>query len=89
MTTADVVRQIMKTRNFTTQTLADKLGYKYASGVSERFRSDMRVSVLLKMLDAMGCELVVRSKLSDKGQWVINGEDDDKISPEEQKELLK
>ena len=88
MTTTEVVKQVMKTRNFTNQTLADKLGYKYASGVSERFRSDMRVSTLLKMLDTMGCELVVRSKLSDKGQWVIDGKDD-KISPEEQRELLK
>lgn len=88
MTTKEVVKDIMRSRNLTNQTLADKLGYKYASGVSERFRSDMRISVLLRMLDAMGCELIVCSKLSDKGQWVI----DDKpstITEDEQKELLK
>lgn len=88
MTTNEVVRQVMNSRNFTNQILATKLGYKHPSGVSERFRSDMRVSILLKMLDTMECELVVRSKLSDKGEWVIDGEDG-KISPEEQEKLLK
>ena len=73
MTTTEAIKAIMRTRDYNNETLADKMGYKHASGVSERLRSDMRTSILLKMLDAMGCELVVRSKLSDKGQWIIDG----------------
>lgn len=72
MKASEAIRQVMKSRYYTNQILADKLGYKYASGVSERLRSDMRVSVLLKMLNEMDCELVIRSKLTDKGEWVIN-----------------
>lgn len=89
MTTKEVIKAIMNSRGFTNQMLADKLGYKYASGVSERLRSDdgIRVNILLNMLDAMGCELVVRSKLSDRNVWVINGTDNS-ITPEERERLL-
>ncbi|MDD6715729.1 MAG: hypothetical protein PUF49_05065 [Firmicutes bacterium] len=89
MKTSTAIKEIMHTRGFSNETLSKQLGYKHASGVSERLRSDIRVSILLKILDAMGCELVIRSKLSDKGVWVINGKDEGIITPEEQKELLK
>lgn len=89
MKTSTAIKEIMRTRGFSNETLSKQLGYKHASGVSERLRSDIRVSTLVKTLDAMGCELVIRSKLSDKGVWVIDGEDKDVITPEEKKGLLK
>ena len=70
----NVIREVMKLRGFSNKTLAESIGYKTASGVSERLRGNMRVDVLVKMLDAMNCELVVKSKLADKSQWDITEE---------------
>ena len=72
MTIKEVIRSIMDSRGFSNSTLAEKMGYKTPTGISERLRGNMRVDVLLKMLDSMDCELVVRSKLADKSQWVIS-----------------
>ena len=76
MTGKDVVEKVLELRGMSMQVLADKLGYKFASGVSERLRGtqDMRADTLAKFLAAMDCEIVVRSKLDDRSKWVINGE---------------
>lgn len=74
MTGKEATKTIMKDRGYTYKTLADKLGYAHHSSVSERLKeasADMRVDTLVKMLEAMDCELVVRSKLKDKKEWRI------------------
>lgn len=73
MNSKDLIREIMKDRSYTHQVLADKLGYTSRVGVTERLsgKADMRVDTLVKMLEAMDCELVVRSKLKDKKEWRI------------------
>lgn len=74
MTAKEIIRSLMKTRGHTYESLANKMGYARPSGVSERVRDDngMRISTLVKMLDSMDCELVVRSKLpKDKSEWVV------------------
>lgn len=35
----------------------------------------MNVAVLVKFLEAMDCELVIRSTLSDKSEWVVTCDD--------------
>lgn len=83
MKSADIVKEIMKQRGHTFESLAYALGYVTDVGgkkkgrpntVSERLRGkqEMRVDTLVKFLDAMDCELVVRSKLTDKGKWTID-----------------
>ena len=74
----NVVRQVMKLRGISGRVLAEKLGYAAGSGVTERLRNeqDMRTDTLAKFLEAMDCEIIVRSKLGDKKQWVINGKDE-------------
>ena len=84
MKSADIVKEIMKQRGHTYESLASELGYVItdtkgkskgrANMVSERLRGkqEMRVDTLVKFIEAMGCELVVRSKLKDKSQWVVN-----------------
>lgn len=73
----DIIATRMKERGFTNQSLAEKLGHKYASNVSERLRNKngMRVDVLVKMLEALDCELVVRSTTLPKKEWIITTED--------------
>lgn len=68
-----ILREIMALRGFTYQTLAEKCGYKTHTGVSTKMEraNGMRVDTLLKFLNAMDCELVIRSKLSDKSEWKV------------------
>lgn len=74
MNAKEIVSEIMKKRGFTNASLAKKLNYPTASGVSERLRGkqDMRADTLVKFLEAMDCEVVIRSKLSDKMEWTID-----------------
>ncbi len=71
----DIVKKVMKIRGMSMATLAEKLGYAHANGVSERLRNtqDMRTDTLAKFLDAMDCEIIVRSKVGDKEKWIIDG----------------
>lgn len=71
----DVLKAVMKLRGMSSEVLANKLGYAHASGVSERLRNkqDVRADTLAKFLEAMDCEIIVRSKIGDKEKWVIDG----------------
>ncbi len=77
MNSKKIVKTIMALRGHTCDSLGKKLGLKTSSGVSERLRgtADMRVDTLVKFLEAMDCELVVRSKLGDKSSWVVGLEE--------------
>ena len=80
MTGKEAVEVIMKLRGMSTPVLAKKLGYATTSGVSERLRGsqDMRADTLAKFLDAMDCEIIIRSKLDDRTKLIINGDSDKK-----------
>lgn len=71
----DVVEKALKLRGMSMQVLASKLKYATTSGVSQRLyvKQDMRVDTLAKFLEALDCELIVKSKLNDKTVWVIDG----------------
>lgn len=74
MNSKDIIKSLMKDRGFTLQHLADEAGFNSRMAVSQRLTtgsSEMRVDTLVKMLEAMDCELVVRSKLKDKKEWRI------------------
>ena len=73
MNAKQIVAEVMKKRGFTNAALAEKLKYPTPSGVSERLRGkqDMRVDTLVKFLEAMDCEVIIRSKLNDKLEWKI------------------
>ena len=74
MNAIQIVSEVMKKRGFTNAALAKKLGYSTASGVSERLRGkkDMRVDTLVQFLEAMDCEVIIKSKIGDKEQWTVN-----------------
>lgn len=80
MNSKETVKELMKVRGHSCATLAKKLGYinkndgkPLASGVSERLRGsqEMRVDTLIAFLNALDCELVIRSNTTDKTEWVI------------------
>lgn len=76
MNEIDVVKKLMKAKKMSGKTLAAKMGYNTASGVTNRLQSKtMTVEKLIEMLDAMDCELIIKNKVGDKETFVITNED--------------
>ncbi len=69
----ETIREIMKLRGFSNQSLATKLGKSTASAVSNPLSREngMRTDTFLEMVEAMDCEVIVRSVLEDKSEWVV------------------
>lgn len=69
----DTIREVMKAKGYNHKLLAEKLGYATSSGVTTKFqrKGSMQVDTLLKFMDAMDCEVVIRSKTTDKTEWVL------------------
>lgn len=69
----EIVKDIMKLRGFSNQSLATKLGKSTASAVSNPLSREngMRIDTLMEMVEAMDCEVVVRSTLKDKSEWIM------------------
>ncbi len=67
----EIVKAIMKQRGYSNASLAAKLGKSTASAVSNPLSREngMRTDTLMEMLEAMDCELVIRSKLKDRTEW--------------------
>ena len=59
------------------KTIADKLGYKHASAVSNRLddKRSIQVDNLINILKELDCELVIKSTTADKQEWKITLEE--------------
>ena len=62
MKSNEVVRAVMSADGITQMELANKLGYKTQSGVGNALSREngMRVDVFVKMMNAMGYDVIVR-----------------------------
>lgn len=62
MKSNEAIRAVMSTDGITQANLAAKLGYKTQSGVGNALSREngMRVDVFVKMMNAMGYDVVVR-----------------------------
>ena len=60
----DIIKRVMEESGYTWRMLAEDLGYKHASNlVSMLDRSKtMTVASFVRILDAMGCEVIVRGR---------------------------
>lgn len=69
----EIVKEIMRTRGFSNQSLAATLGKSTASAVSNPLSREkgMRIDTLVEMVEAMDCEVIVRSTLKDKAEWLV------------------
>ena len=76
-----IIQDIMENSNpkVTMDVLRDRLGYRSASGVSERLRGkSIKVDTYVKFLDALGYELVVQPKTArgaKEGCYKVGGEE--------------
>ena len=63
MNEKQVLREAMRAKGFSQSDLAKAAGYKTQSHIANILaRPSMRVDVLTRLLDAMGYELIIRSK---------------------------
>ena len=75
MNEIEIVKEMMKTKKASGSVLAKKMGFNTASAVTNRLQSKtMTVEVLIKLLDALDCELVIRHKMGDKESFVVDNE---------------
>lgn len=74
MTEKQVVREVMTLRGWSQKKLAEEAGFKSQSnitGILNNNQNGIRVDNLFKMLNAMGCEIVVRDKMGSNKEWKI------------------
>lgn len=60
----EVIKGLMSDKKITQGEITKMLGMKSQSGVSQALSRDMKISMLIRFLDCMDCELVVRDKTS-------------------------
>jgi len=94
-----IVKEAMKSIGWNLQQLADASGHNSAQAISNRLNSGssaMRVDTFVKLLNAMGYEVEVKSRSRDnKNRWVVGEEEPvdkvqaeiDALSPEAKKLL--
>lgn len=78
MTEKEVVREVMKLRGWKQPELAKEANFKSQSnitGLLNNNKNGIRIDNLFKMLNAMGCEIVVRDKMGTKKEWIIDMKD--------------
>ena len=75
MNEIEIVRTLLKSKKVSHAVLAQKLGFATPTGVSNRLQGrSMTVEGLVKMLDALDCELIIRNKIGEKETWVVENE---------------
>lgn len=76
----EIVKSLIKQSDFTQTTLAKAMGYNNQSSIANRLnKNDMGVSLLAKMLDVLGYDLVIQPKKPGRrpdGQFVIDTEEE-------------
>ena len=79
MTEKQVIRELMSIRGWSQQRLAEESGFKSYSNIGGMLNNNangIRIDNVVRLIEAMGCELVVRDKMGSKKEWIINNEPD-------------
>lgn len=79
MTIKDIFKKCIKQRQYTQSKLAEKIGAKGQSTIAMYFKKDNSITLnnALKVFDALDYDIVIRSRLTDKDEWIV----DDKPEP--------
>lgn len=70
MTVNDTIKNLMSGKNMTQGEITKWLGMKSQSGVSQALNRDMKVSMLIRFLNTLDCDLIIRDKDSGKEYMV-------------------
>ena len=80
MNEIEIVKEMMKTKKASGAVLANKMGFNTPSAVTNRLQGKtMTVEVLIKLLDALDCELVIRHKMGDKESFIVDNENRNEV----------
>ena len=74
MTEKEIVKEVMLLRKWSQAKLAEEAGFKSQSnitGILNRGKNGIRTDQFIKMLTALGCELIVRDKMGSKKEWKV------------------
>lgn len=75
MNEIDIVKMLMREKGKSSAFIAEALGYKHASAISNRLQSKtMTVEVLLNILSVLDCELIIKDKVGSKGSFTVLNE---------------
>lgn len=74
MTTTDIIKEILAERRWSRRKLAEEMGLKRESNVGVYLDrgSNLRIDTLVKIADAMGCEIVIRDKFGSNKEWKVS-----------------
>ena len=80
MNEIEIVKEMMKTKKASGAVLAKKMGFNTASAVTNRLQSKtMTVEVLVKLLEALDCELVIRHTMGEKETFVVDNKNRNEV----------
>ena len=74
MNEKEIVKEILAMRKWSQKDLAAEAGFKSQSnitGLLNNNKNGIRMDNLLKMLSAMGCEVVIRDKMGSGKEWTV------------------
>lgn len=74
MNEKDIVKEVMKKRGWSQATLAKESGFKSQSnitGLLNNNKNGVRMDNLVRMLSALGCEVVIRDKMGSGQEWKV------------------
>lgn len=68
---SQIIKKAIKQQQISQQQLAERLGYKTQSAVSERLRGDLRVGTAIKMLDCLGYDMIIVDRNDSENSWKV------------------
>lgn len=74
MNEKEIVREVMAIRKWSQKKLAEESGFNSQSNVTgllNNNKNGIRIDNLVKMLNAMGCEVIVRDKMGSGKEWKV------------------
>lgn len=74
MNEKEIVREVMELRKWSQKQLAKEAGFNSQSnitGLLNNNKNGIRIDNLVRMLNAMGCEVVVRDKMGSGKEWEV------------------
>lgn len=74
MNEKEIVREVMSIRKWSQKELAEEAGFKSQSnitGLLNNNKNGIRIDNLVKMLNALGCEVIVRDKMGSGKEWKV------------------
>lgn len=74
MTEKEIIRQAMEIRGFTQTVMAEKLGLKKQSSISDKLgdrSGSLKVEWMVQMLDVLGYDVIVQDRNTNGQTWKI------------------